>query len=300
MQAERRESSLSIPRRRLQSIKWNAMNKLAFLLFASFSFLWADAQENKSYQSLLDSATVASSTNRYEKAIKFYNQVLELDPQNEGNCLVWGNLGSVYERMGKVDEALSCYTKSLEIQPKLLPVLEQRAGLYLDKGDKGRAMQDFTAILNEQPEHEQALLGRAYLRMQQNMYPEARLDFESLLLNYPQNKHGELGLAILCQKQERYQESAERFARLIERYPADPDLYEARGNMEREAKWYELALIDYEEAGRISKNEPLYDVMQAQVYLDQKKKSSARRMLDRAVRGGLSKASLEEYYSQCK
>lgn len=276
------------------------MKKLCLIFVLLTTFLNLDAQDKLSYQELLDSATVASSTNRFEKAIKFYGQVLESDPENEGNCLIWGNLGSVYERMGKTDEALDCYTKALNIQPKLIPVLEQRAGLYLDKGDKGRALLDFTSILNEKPDHEQALLGRAYLRMQQNMFPEARLDFESLLLNYPQNKHGELGMAILCQKQERFQESADRFARLIERFPSDPSLYEARGNMEREAKLYELALIDYEEAGRISKKDPIYTVMQALVYLDQNKKSSAKRMLDRAVRGGMSKASLEEYYSQCK
>lgn len=276
------------------------MKKLVFLLFVSCLFLGAKAQDVSAYQALLDSATTASSTHRYEKAILFYRQVLEVDPANEGNALVWGNLGSVYERMGKVDEAIDSYSKALEIQPKLVPVLEQRAGLYLDKGEKGRAMLDFSAILNEQPDHEQALLGRAYLRMQQNMFQEARLDFDGLLLNHPQNKQGELGFAILCQKQGRFQEAADRFARLIERYPGDPSLYEARGNMEREAKWYELALIDYEEAGRISKNDPVYTVMQALVYLDQNKKTSARRMLDRAVRAGMTKAQLEEYYSLCK
>lgn len=258
------------------------------------------AQDTNAYQQLLDSAVVASSTNRFEKAIKFYNQVLELDPSNEGNSLVYGNLGSVYERMGKTDDALANYSKALAIQPKLVPVLEQRAGLYLDKGDEGRALQDFTTILSQEPDHVQALLGRGYLLMQQHKLQEARLDFEGLLLNYPQHKQGELGLAILCQKQGRFQESADRFARLIERYSADSSLYEARGNMEREAKWYELALIDYEEAGRLSKNDPIYNVMQAQVYLDQNKKKSAKRMLDRAVRDGLNRASLEEYYNKCK
>ena len=132
------------------------------------------------------------------------------------------------------------------------------------------------------------------------MFQESRMDFESLLLNYPQNKQGELGMAILSQKQGRFQESAELFANLIERFPTDPSLYEARGNMEREARWFELALIDYEEAGRLSKNDPVYNVMQALVYLDQNKKKSAKRMLERAVRDGMPLASLEEYFAKCK
>jgi len=276
------------------------MKRLAFLFFSFCFVLTLHSQENNQYQALLDSAVTASSTNRFEKAVNYYRQVLEIDPNNVGNSLVLGNLGSVYERMGKIDEALECYSKALSLEPKLVPVLEQRSGIYLDKGEDAKALQDFNMILNQQPDNELALLGRAYLRMELKMFQEARMDFETLLLNYPQNKQGELGMAILNQKQGRFQESAELFANLIERYPTDPSLYEARGNMEREARWFELALIDYEEAGRLSKNDPVYNVMQALVYLDQNKKKSAKRMLERAVRDGMSRASLEEYFAKCK
>jgi hypothetical protein len=40
--------------------------------------------------------------------------------------------------------------------------------------------------------------------------------------------------------------------------------------------------------------------MQALVYLDQNKKKSAKRMLERAVRDGMPRASLEEYFVKCK
>ena len=276
------------------------MKRLSFL-FLLFCFVLAlHSQNNNQYQALLDSALTASSTNRFEKAVNFYRQVLEIDPSNVGNSLVLGNLGSVYERMGKIEDALDCYSKALNLEPKLVPVLEQRSGIYLDRGEDAKALQDFNMILNQQPDNELALLGRAYLRMELKMFQESRMDFESLLLNYPQNKKGELGMAILNQKQGRFQESAELFANLIERYPTDPSLYEARGNMEREARWFELALIDYEEAGRLSKNDPVYNVMQALVYLDQNKKKSAKRMLERAVRDGMPAASLEEYFAKCK
>ena len=276
------------------------MKRLSLLFFSFCFVLTLQSQDKNQYQVLVDSALTASSTNRFEAAVIFYRQVLEIDPNNVGNSLIYGNLGSVYERMGKIDEALECYSKALSLEPKLVPVLEQRSGIYLDKGEDAKALQDFNMILNQQPDNELALLGRAYLRMELKMFQESRMDFESLLLNYPQNKQGELGMAILSQKQGRFQESAELFANLIERFPTDPSLYEARGNMEREARWFELALIDYEEAGRLSKNDPVYNVMQALVYLDQNKKKSAKRMLERAVRDGMPFASLEEYFAKCK
>lgn len=276
------------------------MRRLTFLFFLFFYVLTSQSQDNNQYQALLDSAVTASSTNRFEKAVNFYLRVLEIDPKNAGNSLVLGNLGSVYERMGNIESALECYTKALAIEPKLVPVLEQRSGIYLSKGEDAKALQDFNMILTQQPDNELALLGRAYLRMELKMFQETRMDLNSLLLNYPQNKQGELGMAILCQKEGKFEESAELFANLIERYPSDPSLYEARGNMEREAHWFELALIDYEEAGRLSKNDPVYNVMQALVYLDQNKKKSAKRMLERAVRDGMPRASLEEYFVKCK
>lgn len=273
--------------------------RLIVLFFCILSGLVGFAQNSETYQALLDSALQASSNNRLPQAEMLYKRVLEMEPSNPTNSLVWGNLGSVQYRLGNTQAALQSYTMALNLQPKLVPVLEQRADLYMEMNDKTHALFDYSAILDVDPSHEQALLGRASLRMEQRMYQEAQLDLETLLYHYPQHKQGELGLAILSQKQERYKESAERFAILLEKYPNDPTLYEARGNMEREAKLYELALLDYEEAGRISKD-PFYNVMQALVYLDQGKKKTARIMLDRAVRGGESYASLKDIYLKCK
>lgn len=257
------------------------------------------AQQGDAYQALLDSALNASARDSLTAAATYYRRALSLVPDHPGNSLVWGNLGSVQERLGQRDEAVNSYTIALNLQPALLPVLLRRAELYMDRGDAARAMLDYSAVLDQQPAHEQALLGRAWLRMEQRMFSEARLDFETLLVHYPQHKQGELGLAILCQKQERFKEAAERFAALLERYPKEAYLYEARGNMEKEARWYELALIDYEEAWKLS-NDPHYWVMQALVYLDQNKKSSARRMLNRAVNAGMNRASLQDIYAKCK
>lgn len=269
-----------------------------FALIALWCGLWGWAQV-PSYETLLDSALNASAADRLTEAEQLYKQVLQLDPSNKGNSLVWGNLGGVQQRMEKTDDALQSYTMALNLEPNLVPVLERRADIYIDKKDYGRAVLDLSAVIDKEPAHESALLNRAFLRMEQGMLNESRLDFESLLSHYPQHRQGELGLAILSQKQGRFKESADRFAMLIERYPNDATLYEARGNMERESKQYELALLDYEEAGRISRD-PVFHVMQAMVYLDQKKKKTARIMIDRAQRDGMSRSVLQEFYDMCK
>lgn len=268
------------------------------LLLLSFSLV-GFAQKSEAYQALLDSALSISAQGKLQVAEEYYKKVLKLDPTNQMNSLVWGNLGSVQQRLDKIEDALQSYTMALNLEPSLTNVLLQRANLYLDKNDQAHALADYSAVLDKEPENAEALVNRAYLRMEKRMFPEARIDFDALLTHYPQHRQGELGMAILSQKQERYKEAADRFAVLIERYPNDATLYEARGNMERESKQYELALIDYEEAGRISKD-PVYHLMQAMVYLDQNKKKTARIMINRAAQAGMRKAVLQEFYDMCK
>lgn len=257
------------------------------------------AQVSESYESLLDSAMNASASKQLERAEELYKKVLTLKPSDQGNSLIWGNLGHVQQQLNKLDEALNSYTMALNIEPNLVQVYRHRAEIYVERHDRNRAILDYTAVLDQLPQDEIALVNRANLYMQQRMFNESRMDFERLLLLYPQHRQGELGMAVLCQMQQRYKEAADRFAVLIERYPNDPVLYEARGNMEREAGWYELALIDYEEAGRISRD-PIYNIRQAMVYLDQGKKRTARIMIDRAAKAGMRRVILQEFYDLCK
>ena len=48
--------------------------------------------------------------NKLEEALKCYNKALELDPKNVG---AWNNKGKVLANLGKHEEAIECYNLSL-------------------------------------------------------------------------------------------------------------------------------------------------------------------------------------------
>ncbi|MCK4428769.1 MAG: tetratricopeptide repeat protein [Candidatus Aenigmarchaeota archaeon] len=50
----------------------------------------------------------------YDKAIKYYNKALEINPDDE--C-IWNNKGNILSEFGDYEKALKCYNKALEIDP---------------------------------------------------------------------------------------------------------------------------------------------------------------------------------------
>jgi Tfp pilus assembly protein PilF len=53
--------------------------------------------------------------NKYDEAIECYNKALEINPKY---AEAWNNKGNAYFDMNKYDEAIECYNKALEINPK--------------------------------------------------------------------------------------------------------------------------------------------------------------------------------------
>jgi tetratricopeptide (TPR) repeat protein len=51
---------------------------------------------------------------KYDEAIKCYDKSIEIDPDNP---VVWNNKGLALNSLGKYDEAIKCYDKIIEIDP---------------------------------------------------------------------------------------------------------------------------------------------------------------------------------------
>jgi tetratricopeptide (TPR) repeat protein len=61
---------------------------------------------------------------KYQEAIACYDRVLEIDPRY---ALAWYNKGGALKNLGKYQEAINCYDKAIEIEPR-------DAGAWLNKG----------------------------------------------------------------------------------------------------------------------------------------------------------------------
>ncbi len=276
------------------------------LLLAVSSLLPAAAQ---TYEELCTRAETAIRRDSLAQAEQYIRSALRLDPANGRNALLFANLGLVQRRQGRLGEALESYTYALNIAPRAVPILSDRAALYLELGQPDKARIDYSLVLDFQPDNREALRMRAYIYAEQKDYPAARADYERLLSLSPQDFNGRLGLAMLCQKEGKLPEALAILDALVAEKgegtslvtaPQHAVVYVARAGVQQEAGNLPMALLDLEEAIRLDASRPEAYLMRGQIYLSQHKKAEAKDDLEEAVRRGIPPEDVAPLLELCR
>jgi tetratricopeptide (TPR) repeat protein len=71
--------------------------------------------------------------------------------ENPGNTYMVQQLGLVYRKQGKYDDAMALYQKLLVSSPKDTDILEQIGEIYIEKGDKDKAIAEWNKIIETSP-----------------------------------------------------------------------------------------------------------------------------------------------------
>ena len=64
---------------------------------------------------LVEKAKILLEENKFEEALGFFEQALLM---NQNDPELWNNKGVALRSMGRYDEALECFNKSLELDPR--------------------------------------------------------------------------------------------------------------------------------------------------------------------------------------
>lgn len=252
------------------------------------------------YRELATRAFDAAQHDSLEKAEILFKQALAKDPSNVRNAMLFSNLGTVQQRMGKIDEAIESYSLGLNLAPQSVKILLNRASLYLQKNLLDKAYIDYCNVLDEDRKNDEALLYRAYIYMRRRSYKEARIDYNTLLQMLPEHRMGRLGLALLDQKEMRYREASEIFNRMLEETPNDISILKARANLELEMELPDMALLDVNNVIRIDPDDAEAYLMKGDIYLVLKKKKDANKAYDKAVSLGIPRPEVLERMRQQK
>lgn len=223
-----------------------------------------------------------------------FKEALKLEPANLKNALIFSNLGTVQRRMKKNKEALESYSLAINLTPYSVTMLLNRASLYLELDYLDKAYVDYCNVINLDAKNKEAFQFRAYIYMRNRQYAEARNDYRTLLGEEPGNRMARLGLALVNQKDKRYQESLEEFNRLIVDYPQDASLLKARAELEVEMNALEMALLDLENAVRLTPDDADVYVMCGDIYLMQGKKREAYVAFEKAIELGVPRPELQD------
>ncbi|MCE2617420.1 MAG: tetratricopeptide repeat protein [Phocaeicola sp.] len=268
----------------------------------SFIFLLAmcavlNAQTYKDY---IDEAVAATNADSLSRAEQMYKKALETDPTNSLNTMLFANLGTIQRRQGKTDAAIDSYSLALNRMPLSIPILLNRASLYLEKNLYGKALVDYCNVLDIDKKNEEALIYRAYIYVEQRKYKEARTDYATLLQKDPENKLGRLGLADLDEKEGRLHEALEIYNRFIEENPRDVSFLKARANLEMEMDSPALALQDMETALKINNADADIYLLIGDIRMKMKNRKDAYASYERAIKLGVPRPQIKERIKQFK
>ena len=162
------------------------------------------------------------------------------------------------------------------------------------------AIDEYALVLQHEPRNPAALFYRAYANTHLRRFDLARNDLNDLLVMFPNHFEGRLSLAVVLQQQGHRQEALDQLNQVIEQYADSAVAYAARANLERVMKQDESALYDWQRAEQLSPRDPLYVVSHVDLLLVLERREEARRVLDAAVRRGIPRGMLHEWYQKAK
>ena len=227
------------------------MKRLFFLFCLLMLFVRPSAAQT--YEQLCERAAIAIERDSLDVAEQAIRAALRLDPANGRNALLFANLGTVQRLRGRLDEALESYTYALNMAPRNVPILLDRAALYLELGEPEPARIDYSLVLDIQPDNTEALRMRAYIYVEARDYKSARADYDHLLRLQPADFNGRLGLAMLCQKEGKLKDALAILDGMVDEKsegsslqiaPAHAVVYVARAGIQQELGNLPMALMD--------------------------------------------------------
>ena len=283
------------------------MKRLFFLFCLLMLFVRPSAAQT--YEQLCERAAIAIERDSLDVAEQAIRAALRLDPANGRNALLFANLGTVQRLRGQLREALESYTYALNMTPRNVPILLDRAALYLELGESEPARIDYSLVLDIQPDNTEALRMRAYIYTEADDYKSARADYDHLLRLQPADFNGRLGLAMLCQKEGKLKDALAILDGMVDEKsegtsmqtaPAHAVVYVARAGIQQELGNLPMALMDLEEAIRLDPSRPEAYLMRGQIHLSRGKKKEARADFEKALELGMPAADIEELLLQCK
>lgn len=267
------------------------MKRIVYILILCLGCSQLSAQ---TYDELVTRAMDAVEKDSLRQAESLFKDALRLEPANMRNALLFSNLGTIQRRMGKNKEALESYTLALNRTPHSIPMLLNRASLYLDMNYPDKAYVDYCDVIDLDPQNVEAYQFRAYIYMTKRQYQDAKVDYQKLLDIVPGDQTARIGMAIVNQKLHRYHESLEEFNRLIVDYPKDASLLKARAELEVEMNTPDLALLDLESAASLNPNDAEIYVMCGDIYLSKGLKREAYTAFEKAIELGYPRPELQD------
>ena len=197
-------------------------------------------------------------------------------------------------------DSLTAINRQIATSPWSTDLHLRKAAFNLQLKQWQYAIDEYGLVLQRDPRNPAALFYRAYANTHLRRYDLARNDYRDLLADHPHHFGARLSLAVVQQLMGRRQDALDELNQLVQQHPDSAVAYAARANMERELKQDDAALYDWQRAEQLSPHDATYVVSHVDLLLVLERRQEARRVLDAAVRRGIPRGMLRDWYEKTK
>lgn len=191
----------------------------------------------------------------YEKAIDYSTEIVKINPTD----IAYYNMGLIYHYLDKYEEAIECYKKSLELNPKKDDAYNNMGTTYRKLGKEQEAIESYKQAIEINPKQNDAYynMGNAYDDI--GKYEKAIELYTKAIEINPKDDGSYYNMGNTYRKLGKYEESIELYKKSIEINPEDDDSYHNMGNAYRKLDKYEESIESYKKAIEIDpKDEESY------------------------------------------
>ena len=218
----------------------------------------------------------------YSKLISLYTRAINSDPHNQ---VLYHQRAKFYTLQGQFHEAEKDLIICLKLAPKDSAVLVELGNILLNLRKTDQAITCFTKALEMNPNASDAYVGRAKANESKNLIDDAISDISNAMSMVPENvdlliKRGDMNFLA-----EKYSDAVKDYSAALKLKPQDLDIYDKRAKAYVAKKNYNYAIADYEQVLHIDKknvNAMIESALILHKYI--KNSNAALSMLERAVK----------------
>lgn len=181
-------------------------------------------------------------------AIDSLNEQLLRDTEKEQTPESFYQKGNVYRRSGKYEDAITAYTKAIELQPEYSAAYNNRGLSYKNLGKYAEAIEDYTTAIRINPNYAIAYNNRGLVNKTIGKYDEAIADYEKAIELNPNYSTAYNNLGAAYNSLEQYGIAIAYLNRALELNPEYAIAYNNRGYGYKGLEEYEKAIADYTKA----------------------------------------------------
>ena len=195
-------------------------------------------------------------------------------------------------------DSLAVLNKQIATSPWSTDLHLRKAAVNLEMQQWEYAADEYGLVLEKDENNPAALFYRGYANTHLRRYDLARRDYEKLLTFVPRHAEARLSLAYVLQLMGRQQEALDQLNQTVELNPDSAVVWAARASLEREMKQHDAALYDWQQASTLDPQNASYAASHADLLITLERRDEARRVLDAAVRRGIPRGMLQQWYSK--